>query len=225
MTPPLEEAYLKLVDRSIAHPSEYANCPICGRIMAVRSKRCMYCRRTFIPTIEQPADPSYRLIPLMNTQEVAIVATEKYAQISASRWSAMWGPAGNCWYAIRYERPPNSKRILIMMHREVMGLTPDDPRTVDHAFHNTLDNRQFIDGKENLRFATMTEQNCNHRMNKRNTSGYKGVSWEKTNSKWRAYINVHKKRYHLGYFDTPELAYAAYCEAALKLHGKFACLG
>jgi hypothetical protein len=185
----------------------------------------MYCRRKFIPTIRQPDDPSYRFIPLTNIQEVAIVANERYAQISANRWSAMWSPVGKCWYAVRYEYPPDAKRITILMHREVMGLTPNDPRTVDHAFHNTLDNRVFVDGKENLRIADQSEQLCNQRKRINNTSGYKGVSWNKRVEKWEVYINIRGKRHRLGFFDDKEEAYIVRCNAALRLHGKFACLG
>lgn len=34
-----------------------------------------------------------------------------------------------------------------------------------------------------------------------NTSGKKGVSWNKGHEKWQAYIHVHRKRIHLGYFE------------------------
>ena len=132
---------------------------------------------------------------------------------------------GRTWYAFRYEYPENGKRITISMHREVMGLTPEDPRTVDHAFHNTLDNREFINGKENLRIANQSEQCWNQRISSKNTSGYKGVSWDKKTQKWIAYINIQGKRHILGYFSDKEEAYKVRCEAALRLHGKFACLG
>lgn len=36
---------------------------------------------------------------------------------------------------------------------------------------------------------------------KNNTSGHKGVYWKKDKEKWQAYIQVHGKRIHLGYFD------------------------
>lgn len=37
-----------------------------------------------------------------------------------------------------------------------------------------------------------------------NTSGCKGVSWNKKLSKWQAYIGLQKERTHIGYFDNYE---------------------
>lgn len=52
---------------------------------------------------------------------------------------------------------------------------------------------------------------------KDNTSGYRGVSWDKGTRKWAAYIRRNGKRQFLGLFETPEAASAAYCEADAKL--------
>lgn len=55
-----------------------------------------------------------------------------------------------------------------------------------------------------------------------NTSGYKGVTWDKREQKWRARIGKEGKRKHLGYFDTAEEAHEAYKNAAPEYHGEFA---
>jgi len=57
---------------------------------------------------------------------------------------------------------------------------------------------------------------------KNNTSGFKGVSFNTQVGRYKAAIVKKKKYYHLGFFDTPEEAYKAYCKAAKKLHGEFA---
>lgn len=44
---------------------------------------------------------------------------------------------------------------------------------------------------------------------KNNSSGYKGVCWNKYHNKWQAYIRLHNKRIHLGYFDDIEDAVKA----------------
>ena len=52
---------------------------------------------------------------------------------------------------------------------------------------------------------------------KNSTTGYLGVS--KTGSgKYRAELSLKKKRVHIGSFDTPEIAYAAYVDAKRQLH-------
>jgi hypothetical protein len=55
-----------------------------------------------------------------------------------------------------------------------------------------------------------------------NTSGYKGVCWNKKNSKWLARIRINNKRIYLGYFDNIFDADAAYKLAAIKFHGEYA---
>ena len=46
-----------------------------------------------------------------------------------------------------------------------------------------------------------------------NKSGFKGVSWSSDKNKWIATITKDYKRYHLGYFDTPDQAFEKYQEA------------
>lgn len=57
-----------------------------------------------------------------------------------------------------------------------------------------------------------------------NTSGYKGVTWNKHAQKWLAHIRIHGKLLHLGCFSSPEEAARAYDEAALLFHGDTAIL-
>ena len=57
-------------------------------------------------------------------------------------------------------------------------------------------------------------------LNKNNTSGYTGVSLMKS-GKYRAYINFQRKQFHLGSFDTPEDAAAAYRDAKEKIKTDF----
>ena len=74
------------------------------------------------------------------------------------------------------------------------------PKYIDHINGNTLDNRI-----ENLRKVTVTENQYNSKKRKDNTSGIKGVSWYKRDSKWRAQIKVNGKNIHLGtYTDIVE---------------------
>lgn len=76
---------------------------------------------------------------------------------------------------------------------------------------------------QNLRQATHGENSRNVRKKINNTSGYKGVRLFSLRN-YRAYqarITVNGKVFYLGYFNSAEKAYVAYCKAAKKYHGNF----
>ena len=70
--------------------------------------------------------------------------------------------------------------------------------------------------------ATPSQNRMNSKKPKDNTSGFKGVSLFKKTKKWKPQITVNKKHINLGYFDSREEAYKAYCEACVKYFGNFA---
>lgn len=86
---------------------------------------------------------------------------------------------------------------------------------IDHTNGNPSDNRIT-----NLRLATASENSFNRSRPSHNTSGFKGVSLQR--SRWQALIRANGQNRFLGSFDTPEEASAAYNRAALEHHGKFA---
>jgi HNH endonuclease/AP2 domain len=91
---------------------------------------------------------------------------------------------------------------------------------IDHANGDKTDNRW-----SNLREATQSQNTTNARTSIRNTSGYKGVSMDRSKprqKKWRATIEVDGRTISLGYFDTPERAFIAYIFAAWDHFGDFA---
>lgn len=91
------------------------------------------------------------------------------------------------------------------------GKPPD--LSIDHINGKRDDNRI-----SNLRLATRSQQKANAVVHK-NRSLPKGVSQHL--SKFQAEISLHGTRFYLGLFATPELAHAAYCEAAKKHFGDF----
>jgi hypothetical protein len=94
------------------------------------------------------------------------------------------------------------------------GSWPDGD--LDHENRNKADTRIA-----KLRLATCS-QNLANTLG-RSPSGYKGVSWSKTESKFVASITVSRKLHRLGAFSCPKEAHASYCEAALKHFGEYAC--
>lgn len=91
---------------------------------------------------------------------------------------------------------------------------------IDHRDTNRANNK--ID---NLRLATNSQNCANRGPNKRKeTSGFKGVSWRPDRKKWRAYIVKQQKQVALGNFDSELEAAKAYNQAAIVLFGEFAKL-
>lgn len=135
----------------------------------------------------------------------ALVDTSDFPVLSGKKW--YYDGRG---YAFCFEQRKNIK-----MHRVVLGLT-DNNLQVDHINGNKLDNR-----RSNLRVSSISNNQWNRGKSKNNKSGYKGVSWDKTKGKWQASVSADKRQYHLGLFENPDEAYAAYCKKAKELHGEF----
>lgn len=90
---------------------------------------------------------------------------------------------------------------------------------VDHRNGDGL-----LNTEANLRAATHAQNQRNQGPHVTNKTGFKGVSWFQLRGKWRAQIRANGKSLHLGYFDTPIHAAAAYNFAAKRLHKEFAVL-
>ncbi|MED4883055.1 HNH endonuclease [Bacillus smithii] len=88
---------------------------------------------------------------------------------------------------------------------------------IDHINGNTKDNR-----KENLRIRTQSENNMNKEIQKNNTTNIVGVSWNKKDKMWNAYISVKGKRITLGSFYYLRNAVKARIEAENKYFGEHA---
>jgi len=88
---------------------------------------------------------------------------------------------------------------------------------IDHINGVRDDNRLA-----NLREATPSQNQANKAMRSDNTSGIKGVSWDRSRGKWHASINVSGRMKNLGRFQKIEDAASAYADAAMKFHGEFA---
>lgn len=69
----------------------------------------------------------------------------------------------------------------IYLHRFIMNASEDIE--VDHIYHDNLDNR-----KSKLRFANSTQQKFNTKLRKDNTSGHRGIYWDKERNKW--HVNI-----------------------------------
>ena len=91
------------------------------------------------------------------------------------------------------------------------------PTVIDHINGIKDDNRI-----ENLRSATVQQNQYNSKLRKNNTSKIKGVCWEKSTQKWVAKIRVEGKNKTLGRFFDIKLAEDCCRQAREKYHGNFA---
>lgn len=156
-----------------------------------------------------------KLIQLTQGQ-FAIVWASDYVWLSDYNWQASWSPVTQSFYATRSERR-NGKTISFSMHRQILGLSHGDIPFSDHENTITLDNR-----RDNLRRASTMQNQHNKRKSKRNTSGYKGVSFYKPSGQWRAFIRVNGRLLYLGSYSEPSIAHGAYRNAAVFYFGEFA---
>lgn len=152
---------------------------------------------------------SHRTIRLTRG-ETALVDEGDYDRLSQYRWRLHTDG-----YAIRSVQR-DGRWTTSSMHREIL---PAAGLEVDHSNGNPLDNRRM-----NLRVATSGQNKANTRRSRRNTSGFKGVSWAKERNKWLARLTINSHRIHIGYFETAEAASKAYDAKAVEVFGPFARL-
>lgn len=125
-------------------------------------------------------------------------------------------------YLLRKTRV-NGKSKTTAMHRlileDMIGRPLKKGEYADHINGDGLDNR-----RENLRVVDKFQNQANRRNQINNKTGYKGVSWNAKDKRYKTQIRVKGKRIYLGEYLTAEEAYKVYCDAMIKYHGEFARL-
>lgn len=96
----------------------------------------------------------------------------------------------------RYYRKVFINRKGYKTHRLIyIIMTGEEAEVIDHINGDSLDNRWC-----NLQNGTQADNTKNQSKRKDNKSGVVGVCWDKSASKWNAYITVKQKHIFLGYF-------------------------
>ena len=152
-------------------------------------------------------------VPLTQGYEAVIDAADRHL-VAGYNWTVLVGP--RTVYACR--TGPRPKQHKVFMHRLLMG--EPEGFQIDHIDSDGLNNR-----RNNLRTATKSQNQCNQRLNARNKSGFKGVSWHVPSAKWQSHIMLHGKSRNLGHFGCPTAAHFAYVKASRALHGEFGRIG
>lgn len=148
--------------------------------------------------------------------KVTKVDDHLFDELNKYKWYA--SKMNGQYYVVRWDRPNGKRRVLLLMHRVILGIT-DRNVHVDHKDLDPLNNQLY-----NIRQATHKENSRNRGITKRSTCGFKGVFWEKCANKWRAQLHIDRKKIHLGLFNDINDAARAYNAAAIKYHGEFARL-
>ncbi len=161
--------------------------------------------------------PSMPLAIILTKGYVALVDEEDYDYLSQFTWHADVRKVSGDRALVYARRMPSrklGKRSPIYMHAEICGY-PD----ADHQDGDGLNNQRY-----NLRPASESQNRANSRRRVGTTSIYRGVSWNKRDSKWRASIRKDKKTFNLGNFFSEADAAQVYNFAAESMHGEFARL-
>jgi hypothetical protein len=96
----------------------------------------------------------------------------------------------------------NGKRKNLQVHRLVLIAfvpNPDNKPMCDHIDRNRTNNCLY-----NLRWSTCSENNINTGISKRNTSGHRNISWNKSIKKFVVKIKRNRKTKHHGSFENIE---------------------
>jgi len=111
----------------------------------------------------------------------------------------------------RYPR----RRMMITLHREIMGLKKGDGRQVDHIDGDGLNNR-----RANLRICSPHQNLMHKRGHRDSTSEYVGVHYSASSKAWHAQVRSR----HVGTFTSEIEAALARDRVALEEFGAFAFL-
>lgn len=148
----------------------------------------------------------------MTKGHYAIVDADNYERFNNMYWHTIVGRGKNAYAQTRID----GKHVL--MHRLILNAAKGE--YCDHIDHDGTNNM-----RANLRICSNAENVRNRRIDKRNKTGFKGVTLDKTTSlrkRYRASIVVNRKTMWLGRYATAIEAAKVYDLAALKYFGDFA---
>lgn len=96
----------------------------------------------------------------------------------------------------------------------VYGEWPD--KFIDHRNLDKKDNRIG-----NLRLANFGESSANASIRSDNTSGHRGISFNKQRRRWDAYVHIDGVKWQFGSFKEKQLAIKEHARVAQQMFGEF----
>lgn len=156
-----------------------------------------------------------KLIRLTKGQ-FAKVDDEDFNRFGHMKWCAIRHKSTKSFYARHYCGGGRKNPKFEYLHQAIMGPCGSNFK-IDHINHDSLDCQ-----RSNLRIVSNAQNSMNRSgPNKNNTSGYRGVTWDKKNNKWMSQIYVDGKNIKLGRFSSLNRAAVAYAYANAKHFGVF----
>lgn len=140
------------------------------------------------------------------------ISEGRAAEVFPYRWFASRYNQGSYRAATNVREPKG--RTLLLLHRLLTNV--DSSEEVDHIDFDPLNNTD-----ENLRVVSHAQNQQHRRLQSNNTSGYKGVCWNRVAQKWGVRVWASRRCVTVGYFTDVQEAALAYDEAARRVHGPF----
>ena len=173
--------------------------------------------RTTFDTNEIIVDKNVAKIQLYNRKQniigEAIIDIEDIPKVEKYKWRVKIGGTerSKCASVLTGN---GSTTYTNSLHRHIMNCPQG--LYVDHINGNRFDNR-----KCNLRICTNQENNFNVIKQKTNTSGYKGVWYDKSRNKWVSELKVNGRKIFIGRFINKNDAVYTRFYAELLIHKDF----
>lgn len=143
------------------------------------------------------------------------IDAEDFERVNAHRWRVTRGTTGRMRVVTSVRGPKGSRQITL---GKFLMNPPKGKQVYPRRFNDGLDYR-----KENLIVCTLQErQRLLPKKRHVTSSEYRGVSYSKSEGKWRAGIEVEGHSINLGSFETEDEAALAYNRAARKHFGEMA---
>lgn len=176
----------------------------------------------------------------LTQRQITIVNDIDFKWLNQWKWCAQYNQLSKKYYAVRTvnlgkDKSGRIKTKMYYMHREIIKKQlieerkfdlfvdfVDNPSKypVDHINHDSLFNM-----RKNLRIVTSRQNNQNRE--RKVSSIFPGVTWDKENNKWKAQIWVGNKLKFLGRFEPSTLgerkAAQAYEKACRELGQELVC--
>ena len=134
------------------------------------------------------ADYAIVYVTYKNKLLECLVDLEDLERVKKFTWYGRYSESADTYYVYTYIYYP--KRRYLHLHRYLLRVSKENflKVCVDHIDHNGLNNRRY-----NLVKKTKQENHYNlRRLNPRNTSGYRGVSFDKSKNRWIAQIQINR---------------------------------